>query len=134
MEAVLTVLAIIITLVATVVLGLIGAATAYFLRSMAQLVNSEIQPSAPDPAESGWQPPPAPVYQPGDDPTDQYLPDGYVPYQSERPLISDQLFTGLAFPDDLGNIDPDEPTIMPDGSVIFGGTVISPGRTDETEG
>lgn len=133
MEAVLTVLAIIVTLVATVVLGLIGVAMAYYLRSLAQLVRAEITPREPDPAESGWQPPPAPVYQPGDDPTDQYLPDGYIPYQADQPLVSDQLFTGLAFPDDLGNVDPNEPTIMPDGSVIFGGRVISPGRSDETE-
>lgn len=134
MQTVIAVLAIIVTLVATVVLGLIGVAMAYFLRVVADSMRPADQPSASDPAESGWQPPPAPVYQPGDDPTDQYLPDGYIPYQADRPLISDQLFNGLAFPDDLGNIDPDEPTIMPDGSVIYGGSVISPGRSDDIEG
>lgn len=131
METVLTVLAVIVTLVATVVLGLIGVAMAYFLRVAADSIRPAEQHVEPDLAESGWQPPPAPVYQPGDDPTDPFLPDGYVPYQAERPPISDQLFTGLAFPDDLGNIDPDEPTIMPDGSIIYGGSVISPGRSDE---
>lgn len=131
MEAVLTVLAVIVTLVATVVLGLIGVAIALHLRQTAELMRPAEQHVEPDLAESGWQPPPAPVYQVGDDPTDQFLPDGYVPYQAERPPISDQLFTGLAFPDDLGNVDPDEPTIMPDGSIIFGGSIISPGRSDE---